>query len=307
MGAAALVGKKLGVQSWVVGGTVRDLILSKTPKDVDICVADNLTGYASSLAELLPNARVVAYSRFLTAQIRSAHGRVDLARARSEVYEAPALLPKVFESAIERDLGRRDFTFNAMAISVSDQKLLDPFNGKRDLKNGVLRTLHENSFRDDPTRILRGARYATLVDATPNEDTVSQIAENLKHIKLLRGQRLYREYDLALASSRRAKILETLERWEVNRTVHPSFCVSEKTFVKLADLAATANRTTYWSTLLAGLDDRTAVQVARILNPPKAVAKLFEMLPQVRFRLKRGKPTGAFPKTLVSAVVASMS
>src|SRR5690606_1894726 len=99
--------------------------------------------------------------RFMTAAVRAGEVAIDVATARRETYDYPGALPRVEPAAIEEDLGRRDFTVNAMALPLQGApELLDPHGGLADLEAGTLRLLHEASVRDDPTRALRAARYA---------------------------------------------------------------------------------------------------------------------------------------------------
>ncbi len=142
---------------YLVGGAVRDLLLGRGRADIDVVVE----GDAAALAARL-GVEPVAHERFGTAKVSLDGHELDIASARSETYEYPGALPAVEPAAaIAEDLGRRDFTINAMAIPLRDgSNLIDPFGGQADLTAGLLRVLHPGSFVDDPTRALRAARYA---------------------------------------------------------------------------------------------------------------------------------------------------
>jgi tRNA nucleotidyltransferase (CCA-adding enzyme) len=142
---------------YLVGGAVRDLLLGRGRADIDLVVE----GDATALAERL-GAEVVSHERFATAKVRLDGHELDIASARSESYPQPGALPVVEPAAtLEEDLARRDFTINAMAISLNGpERLIDPFEGQADLAAGRLRVLHPRSFLDDPTRAIRAARYA---------------------------------------------------------------------------------------------------------------------------------------------------
>jgi tRNA nucleotidyltransferase (CCA-adding enzyme) len=142
---------------YLVGGAVRDLLLGRPRGDVDLVVV----GEAATLAGAL-GAKVVEHERFATAKVRVGEHEVDIATARTEVYVRPGALPEVEPAAsIEEDLGRRDFSVNAMAVPLTGEpRLIDPHGGRADLEAGLLRVLHPRSFADDPTRALRAARYA---------------------------------------------------------------------------------------------------------------------------------------------------
>jgi tRNA nucleotidyltransferase (CCA-adding enzyme) len=142
---------------YLVGGAVRDLLLGRGRGDIDVVVGGDAAALASRLG-----AEPVEHERFGTAKVLLDGHEVDVASARSETYPHPGALPDVVVPAdIEADLGRRDFTINAMAIPLrGEARLLDPHGGQADLAAGRLRVLHAGSFVDDPTRAIRAARYA---------------------------------------------------------------------------------------------------------------------------------------------------
>jgi tRNA nucleotidyltransferase (CCA-adding enzyme) len=145
-----------GERAFLVGGAVRDLLLGAPHPDLDVAVE----GDAPEIARRL-GANPVAHERFVTATVEVDGGRVDLAATRTEHYPRPGALPEVEPASLERDLARRDFTVNAMAIPLAgDPELIDPHDGLEDLRAGALSVLHPKSFADDPTRALRAARYA---------------------------------------------------------------------------------------------------------------------------------------------------
>jgi tRNA nucleotidyltransferase (CCA-adding enzyme) len=151
-----------GQEVYLVGGAVRDLALGAAPLDLDLVVAGDVRALASRLAAAGERPRV--HRRFGTATVRGPEGvRYDLAAARAETYAAPGALPEVTPAGIRDDLARRDFTVNAVALGLSGPdagRLLAVARGVEDLEARRLRVLHERSFLDDPTRLLRVARYA---------------------------------------------------------------------------------------------------------------------------------------------------
>lgn len=142
---------------YLVGGAVRDLLLGQPRADVDLVVV----GDVAALAERLGGASD-EHERFGTVKVEVEGHAVDVATARTETYPEPGALPVVAPAeSIEADLGRRDFTINAMAVPLAGaDRLIDPFEGRGDLDRGLLRVLHPDSFVDDPTRAIRAARYA---------------------------------------------------------------------------------------------------------------------------------------------------
>ena len=147
---------------YVVGGTIRDILLGEESFDVDIAVEGDAIAFAYALAEALVG-RATPHQRFGTAIVSYADGeRVDVVTTRTEFYDAPGALPTVERAGLREDLFRRDFTINAMAASLGADdlgRLVDPYGGRADLEARVLRVLHNLSFIDDPTRIFRGIRY----------------------------------------------------------------------------------------------------------------------------------------------------
>lgn len=159
---AAEVSKETKMPAYLVGGFVRDLILEVANFDLDITVEGNGIIFARNLAKKLKS-ELKVHERFGTATlVLNNHLKVDIATTRKEKYPYSACLPVVSSGSLEEDLIRRDFTINAMAVSICgdrEQKLIDPFGGKYDLKAGLIRILHNCSFKDDPTRILRAVRF----------------------------------------------------------------------------------------------------------------------------------------------------
>jgi tRNA nucleotidyltransferase (CCA-adding enzyme) len=143
---------------YLVGGAVRDLLLGRPGADVDLVVE----GDAAALAARL-GGEGTEHERFGTVKVELEGHEVDVATARTETYSHPGALPDVIPAArVEADLGRRDFTINAMAIPLQGEpRLIDPHSGREDLDQRLLRVLHPRSFEDDPTRAIRAARYAS--------------------------------------------------------------------------------------------------------------------------------------------------
>src|SRR4051794_32995335 len=153
---AALAGEP-GVH--VVGGAVRDALLGRVPRELDLVVEGDAVAVARRAAARM-NGDVTVHERFGTATVRADGYEFDVAAARTETYPRPGALPDVVLGAtIAQDLGRRDFTVNAMAVRLADGALTEWPGARADLEAGVLRVLHERSFADDPTRMLRLVRY----------------------------------------------------------------------------------------------------------------------------------------------------
>lgn len=147
---------------YLVGGTVRDLLLGEQSFDVDIAVEGDAIAFGYTLAEAL-GGRATPHPKFGTAVVTFGDGEhIDVVTTRTELYDSPGALPTVERAGLLEDLFRRDFTINAMAASLGADdfgRLVDPYGGRADLEGRILRVLHDLSFIDDPTRIFRGIRY----------------------------------------------------------------------------------------------------------------------------------------------------
>jgi tRNA nucleotidyltransferase (CCA-adding enzyme) len=175
----------------LVGGAVRDLLLGRLPRELDVVVEGSAGEFAHALASSLttpgglPGSRgptAIEHGRFGTASVRWDGGRIDVAERRSETYPAPGSLPDVRPGSMREDLLRRDFTVNAIAIPLGGShrgELLVTEHSLEDLETGRLRVLHEQSFLDDPTRLLRLARYSARLGFQPQERTAELAAEAL--------------------------------------------------------------------------------------------------------------------------------
>ncbi len=162
--AAADLAERRGERLAWVGGGVRDLLLGRGGLDLDLVLEGDLPSFARDLAGRL-GGELGLHPRFLTATLAlPGAARLDVVRARRERYPAPAALPEVEPASLGEDLARRDFTINALAVTLAPVAgrgaLVDPTGGQRDLEAGLLRALHPGSFADDPTRLLRGLRFA---------------------------------------------------------------------------------------------------------------------------------------------------
>lgn len=164
-----------GERVYLVGGAVRDLLLGRGRADIDVVVV----GDPLELAAALGAETLAEHERFGTAKVELDGHEVDIATARTESYERPGALPSVAAAdSIAADLGRRDFTINALAVQLADPgELIDPHAGLDDLEAGLLRVLHPGSFGDDPTRAIRAARYAARFGFDPEPETAALLRE----------------------------------------------------------------------------------------------------------------------------------
>jgi tRNA nucleotidyltransferase (CCA-adding enzyme) len=221
---AALGDRPEGV--FLVGGTVRDILLREENFDVDIAVEGDAIGFAHALAGTL-GGRMTPHEKFGTAVVLyGADERIDVVTTRTEFYDSPGALPTVERAGLREDLFRRDFTINAMAASLKAEdfgRLVDPFGGRADLDQRVLRVLHNLSFIDDPTRIFRAIRYEAR-HGFRLEDHSARLARGCIEMGLvgdLSSARLRDELVALLAEPAAAGGIMRLGELGADRAIHP--------------------------------------------------------------------------------------
>lgn len=237
----------LGFTAFLVGGVVRDIILGTKNLDLDIVVEGDAIKTGSILAKEL-GAALVVHRRFGTCTvITKKRLRIDLATARKETYEAPAALPTVEFSSLKDDLIRRDFTINAMAISLNKKsfgQLVDFFNGRRDLGRGRIRVMHDGSFIDDPTRIFRAVRFEQRLGFAIDSYTADLIkhAVNKEMFTKVEPQRIRDEVVLILKEGDPLKALRRMDDLHELRFLHGKICLDRH----FLDLYANINEVYSW-------------------------------------------------------------
>ncbi|HVC08609.1 MAG TPA: hypothetical protein VNH15_01555 [Elusimicrobiota bacterium] len=216
-----------GLPLFLVGGCVRDWLLGRAAvSDLDLCVVGDPSALAQSCARRL-GGTVEAFGRFGTLRVLAPSGlRVDFAQARRETYPSPGCLPEVSPAgSIEEDLIRRDFTINAMALRLSPgpRALIDPMGGLADLRRKTIRFLHPESFRDDPTRVFRAARYLSRFAFKPAPDLAPAARRALEagYAARLSRHRVLQELWRLLEEKKPAQALGLLRRWGYLGLVHP--------------------------------------------------------------------------------------
>jgi tRNA nucleotidyltransferase (CCA-adding enzyme) len=230
---------------YLVGGTVRDILLGEQSFDVDIAVEGDAIELAKALAEALEG-RVRPHEKFGTAVVLYGDGgRIDVVTTRTEFYDAPAALPTVEHATIREDLFRRDFTINAMAVSLKGDdlgRLVDPFGGRADLEAGVIRVLHNLSLIDDPTRIFRAIRYENRYGFRMDEHT-ARLARSTIEMGLvgdLSSARLRDELVLLLSEGDVRHSIPRLAELGADRAIHPHLAADEDAVALFDRLVALA-------------------------------------------------------------------
>jgi tRNA nucleotidyltransferase (CCA-adding enzyme) len=228
---------------YLVGGAVRDVLMGEPNFDVDIAVEGDGIALGRALAQAL-GGRVVPHEKFGTAIVLYRKGgRVDVATARTEFYDYPGALPTVEQASLRQDLYRRDFTINAMAVSLKGAdfgRLVDYFGGHRDLSGGVVRVLHNLSFIDDPTRIFRAIRYETRYGFRMDAHTVglARACVEMDLVGELSSSRVRDELQALLSEERVADSVRRLADLGIDRAIHPHLAADEEAVQLIEELDA---------------------------------------------------------------------
>lgn len=197
---------------YLVGGPVRDLLLSRAVADIDLTLEEGSSTLARALAKRL-SGRVRSFPQFLTYKVTAEDfPEIDIATARKERYRRPGALPTVSPGRLNDDLMRRDFSMNAIALDLGSEKLHDPSGGARDIESRVVRVLHDNSFVDDPTRIFRALRFATRLRFTidPHTRALLETAIQAGALDMVSRERSWRELFLAFDEADAPAVIATL-------------------------------------------------------------------------------------------------
>lgn len=313
------VGEELGYQVYAVGGFVRDLILRREDYDIDVVVEGDGVHFAQVFGAK-SGCRVKVHKKMKTATILFSNGyKIDVATARMEYYERPAAPPTVELSSIKMDLFRRDFTINTLAVELRPGafgRLLDFFGGQRDLKEGVVRVLHNLSFVEDPARIFRAIRFEQRFSFQIGKHTSNLIknAISMGFLERLSGSRLFSELELILREENPLPILETMAEFDLLQFVHPRLEYNAQTKALLTriyeviswfNLLFLEGSYLKWMVYLFGLTDRLQLErleevVQRLSLPSRHRKILIEgkreglrILQKVRRR--RMKPREIYP------------
>ncbi len=202
----SVVAEEISAEVYVIGGYVRDRLLNrKESKDIDFVVKDDGIEFARKVAEKIGIKKISIFKTYGTAMFVWNDAEYEFVGARKESYSPESRNPKVEQGSIEDDQKRRDFTINALAISLNKKnfgQLVDPFNGVEDLKNRIIKTPldPEITFSDDPLRMLRAVRFATQLDFRIDENCFEAIAKNKERIKIITAERIHTELNKILLS-----------------------------------------------------------------------------------------------------------
>lgn len=322
---AAQTARELGFSLYLVGGFVRDLLIGQANLDLDLVVEGDAIALAQRLAEKF-GGRVHTHARFGTAkwllppparrpgaEEHAAAGNarplnnLDFATARMEFYEYPSALPEVERSSIKMDLHRRDFTINAMALCLDPDRygaLLDPYGGEQDLHRGLVRVLHNLSFIEDPTRILRAVRFEQRLGYQIEARTAQLIDDAREMLARVSGERLRHELDLIFAEAQPEQALTRLQTLGVLEKIQSSLKAEAWLAAKYRALRESLTPTPllYLGVLTWPLKTSEVRQLARRLRLPKREAEVLQQVVALRL-LERQLHAPALPPSRVVELV----
>ncbi len=214
------------VEAYVVGGFVRDKLLGKDVSDIDIVVVGSGVEFAQIVAERLGKRKIVTYEKFGTAMLPTDGGKIEFVGARKESYNRESRNPFVEVGTLEEDLSRRDFTINALALSINGPRwgeLIDPFNGQSDLNDRIIRTPLDplTTFDDDPLRIMRAVRFSSQLDCSIEPATLEAIPKIKERLSIISQERITEEFMKIMMSPRPSVGLRLLYDTGIMRIIFP--------------------------------------------------------------------------------------
>jgi poly(A) polymerase len=196
---------KRGLRAFAIGGFVRDAIMGRDCKDIDIVTEGSGITLARLVANSMRIGHVTTYKNFGTAMFKSGDSEIEFVGARKESYRANSRKPIVEDGTLTEDQNRRDFTINALAISLNDEdygEVVDPFEGIKDIEKGILRTPLDPdiTYSDDPLRMFRAIRFATQLDFTIEKKSLDAISKNASRLKIVSRERIADELNKIVAA-----------------------------------------------------------------------------------------------------------
>lgn len=222
-----VVADRVEIETYVIGGYVRDIFLNRPSKDIDIVTIGSGIDFANEVAKYLkPRLNVNVFKNFGTAMLKYKDLEIEFVGARKESYQRNSRKPIVENGTLEDDQNRRDFTINAMAFRLNGDnfgELIDPFNGMEDLTNRIIRTPLDPdiTFSDDPLRIMRAIRFATQLDFEIEDKTLQAIARNKDRIKIISAERIIEELNKIIMAPKPSKGFRLLEETGLLAIIFP--------------------------------------------------------------------------------------
>jgi tRNA nucleotidyltransferase (CCA-adding enzyme) len=276
---------------YLVGGPVRDLLLGRDFHNADMSIEGDAIALAESLAAH-GRLRVVRHPRFGTATIRSGDFVLDFVSARTEKYDHPGALPNVSRGTIEDDLRRRDFTLNAMALALNGERagvLIDPLGGRADLRRKTIRVLHDRSFQDDATRIMRAARYEQRLGFRLGARTEQWLLRDVGYLETISPARIHHEFARTFDEPEPELTLVRLSELGALTPIHSALVFGREQAAALAavrSLDFRAMRAACWPILCWYAAESAGITARLALRRPQADAvRAIPMVRRVESRL----------------------
>jgi len=222
------ISKEMDMPAFVIGGFVRDLYLNRPSKDIDVVVLGSGIELAEKVARKLGGLRLTVFKNFGTAMLRYRDLEVEFVGARKESYQRNSRKPIVEDGTLEDDQNRRDFTINALALSLNADnygELVDPFDGMADMEKGIIRTPLEPgiTFSDDPLRMMRAIRFATQLEFRIDDKTFEGIKAQKDRIEIVSGERVADELNKIVMANRPSIGFKLLELTGLLKIIFPEF------------------------------------------------------------------------------------
>ncbi len=304
---------------YAVGGFVRDLIMSKESLDVDIAIEGDGIEFAKEFADQ-KKVKCLTYPEFGTATIKFNGISIDIATTRTEYYEEPGTLPKVERSNLRRDLYRRDFTINAMAMDLTPNNfgvIIDFFGGLEDIKRREIRVLHTLSFIEDPTRILRALRYAGRFEykLSPNTEILLLKAIKGGYLSSVSPSRIRAELERSIEEERAARVFSLYQDYGIFSEL---FCQSKIDFERFFSIARSENfskANKLYAMILLILKKcpvKMANETMKMYGVPMKIVNSFSLLQDTKFLSSISNPKSRFAlynalKSLPSELLLALS
>ena len=282
---------KRGQRVYLVGGVVRDLLLGYPNFDLDLVVEGDAVKLAQQVAET-SQAKLLAHHRFGTAKLRYENFTLDMATARKETYARPGALPTVTPGTLKDDLVRRDFSINAMAISLAANdygELVDPYHGKSDLERRLIRILHPGSFSDDATRILRGVRYEQRLGFEFEAQTAQLLKRDIPTLDTISGDRIRHELELIFKEKQPELAIKRLGELGVLPRINP-FLKGDGWIAEKFDKARRLKKPSqlpslYFCLLIYSFSEKNIEQFLAHLNIPAKLSRAMRDTLRLKTRL----------------------
>ena len=248
----SLAAEDLKLESYVIGGFVRDLILKRgEPKDIDIVAVGSGIELAEKVSSLLPHKpKVQVFKNYGTAMLRAFDMEIEFVGARKESYNEDSRNPVVENGSLKDDQDRRDFTINALALSLNDRsfgELLDPFDGLADINAQIIRTPLDPdiTYSDDPLRMLRAIRFATQLNFKIEKESLEAITRNKSRIKIISGERIVDEVHKIMLADKPSKGFALLHKTGLLELILPELTALEG----IDEIEGQRHKDNFWHTL----------------------------------------------------------